>query len=148
MRKILIGAFGALNGIFLYLMKAPTELGRKVMDQLDGLRLYLETAEGDRLNSGAPEITADRFEALGARDVVVTGKGLGGGYQAIGAMLAARVAHAPRTSTSPASRTPGRIRQTGPTSRPHACRRARFIATPRCIASRMQAAAQSRHNPR
>ena len=61
---VLIAAFGALNGIFLYLMKAPTVLGRKVMDQLDGLRLYLETAESDRLNSGAPEITTDRFEAL------------------------------------------------------------------------------------
>jgi len=61
---VLITAFAALNGIFLYLMKAPTELGRKVMDQLEGLRLYLETAEADRLNSGAPEITADRFEAL------------------------------------------------------------------------------------
>ena len=61
---VLITAFAALNGMFLYLMKAPTELGRKVMDQLDGFRLYLETAESDRLNSGAPEITADRFEVL------------------------------------------------------------------------------------
>lgn len=61
---VLVAAFAALNGIFLYLMKAPTELGRKVMDQLDGLRLYLETAESDRLNRGAPEITTDRFEAL------------------------------------------------------------------------------------
>jgi hypothetical protein len=61
---VLVTAFGALNGIFLYLMKAPTVLGRKIMDQLDGLRLYLQTAEADRLNSGAPEITTDRFEAL------------------------------------------------------------------------------------
>jgi hypothetical protein len=61
---VLITAFAALNGIFLYLMKAPTELGRKVMDQLDGLRLYLETAESDRFNSGAPEITTDCFETL------------------------------------------------------------------------------------
>lgn len=61
---VLITAFAALNGIFLYLMKAPTVLGRKVMDQLDGLRLYLETAESDRLNNAAPEITSDRFEAL------------------------------------------------------------------------------------
>jgi Predicted membrane protein (DUF2207) len=63
---VLVAAFGALNGIFLYLMKAPTVLGRKVMDQLDGLRLYLETAESDRLNlnAAAPEITKDRFEAL------------------------------------------------------------------------------------
>jgi len=61
---VLVTAFAALNGIFIYLMKAPTVLGRKIMDQLDGLRLYLETAESDRLNTGAPEITTDRFEAL------------------------------------------------------------------------------------
>lgn len=29
-----------------------------------GLRLYLETAESDRLNLNAPEITRERFEAL------------------------------------------------------------------------------------
>lgn len=61
---VLVAAFAALNGIFIYLMKAPTVLGRKIMDQLDGLRLYLQTAEADRLNTGAPEITMDRFEAL------------------------------------------------------------------------------------
>ena len=61
---VLVTAFAALNGIFLYLMKAPTVLGRKIMDQLDGLRLYLQTAESDRLNAAAPAITSDRFEAL------------------------------------------------------------------------------------
>ena len=61
---VLVSAFTAVNGLFLYLMKAPTALGRPVMDQLDGFRLYLETAEKDRLNLQAPEITADRFEAL------------------------------------------------------------------------------------
>ena len=45
-------------------MKAPTALGRPIMDQLAGLKLYLETAESDRLNIHAPDITADRFEAL------------------------------------------------------------------------------------
>ncbi len=61
---VVVTAFAALNGLFLYLMKAPTPLGRPIMDQLDGLRLYLETAESDRLNMQAPEITSDRFEAL------------------------------------------------------------------------------------
>ena len=60
----LIGSFAALNGLFLYLMKAPTALGRPVMDQLEGLKLYLTTAESDRLNLQAPEITAERFETL------------------------------------------------------------------------------------
>jgi uncharacterized membrane protein YgcG len=57
------GAVG-LNGLFVWLMRAPTVLGRQVMDQLAGLKLYLQTAEADRLNFQAPEITAERFEAL------------------------------------------------------------------------------------
>ena len=61
---VLVACFATLNGLFFYLMRAPTALGRPVMDQLDGFKLYLETAEKDRLNMQAPEITADRFEAL------------------------------------------------------------------------------------
>jgi predicted membrane protein DUF2207 len=61
---VLVGAFTMVNGVFLYLIRAPTALGRPIMDQLAGLRLYLETAESDRLNLNAPEITAERFEAL------------------------------------------------------------------------------------
>jgi hypothetical protein len=61
---VLVAAFTTLNGLFVYLMRAPTALGRPIMDQLAGFRLYLETAEADRLNLQAPEITAERFEAL------------------------------------------------------------------------------------
>lgn len=61
---VLLGAFAALNDLFFYLMRAPTALGRPIMDQLAGLKLYLETAEADRMNMQAPEITADRFETL------------------------------------------------------------------------------------
>jgi uncharacterized membrane protein YgcG len=61
---VLVTTFAALNGLFIYLMRAPTALGRPVMDQLDGFKLYLETAESDRLNLQAPEITTERFEAL------------------------------------------------------------------------------------
>ncbi len=61
---VLVTAFTVLNGLFFYLMRAPTALGRPIMDQLDGFKLYLETAEKDRLNLQAPEITAERFEAL------------------------------------------------------------------------------------
>ncbi len=61
----LVLVFPALNGLFLYLLRAPTALGRPVMDALEGLRLYLDTAESGRLNiAGAPEITTERFEAL------------------------------------------------------------------------------------
>ena len=61
---VLVTAFALVNGLFFYLMRAPTALGRPVMDALDGFKLYLETAEKDRLNMQAPEITAERFEAL------------------------------------------------------------------------------------
>ena len=62
---VLVTAFTALNGLFFHLMRAPTVLGRPIMDQLSGFKLYLETAEADRLNlQGAPEITAEHFEAL------------------------------------------------------------------------------------
>ena len=61
---VLVGAFAMVNGLFFYLLRSPTALGRPIMDQLAGLRLYLETAESDRLNLNTPEITAERFEAL------------------------------------------------------------------------------------
>ena len=60
---VLVGAFAMVNGLFFYLLRAPTALGRPIMDQLAGLRLYLQTAESDRLKN-APEITAERFEVL------------------------------------------------------------------------------------
>jgi hypothetical protein len=61
---VLVTTFAALNGLFVYLLRAPTALGRPIMDQLSGFRLYLETAEADRLNLRAPELTPERFEAL------------------------------------------------------------------------------------
>ncbi|HEY1310971.1 MAG TPA: DUF2207 domain-containing protein, partial [Pseudolabrys sp.] len=61
---LLVAAFAGVNGLFLYLMRAPTALGRPIMDQLDGLKLYLETADKDRLNMQAPEVTTEHFETL------------------------------------------------------------------------------------
>jgi hypothetical protein len=51
--------------IFTVLLRAPTVQGRKLMDQIDGLKLYLETAEKNRLNIvGEPPLTIERFERL------------------------------------------------------------------------------------
>ncbi len=62
---VLVGGFALLNGLFYYLLRAPTVAGRRVMDQLEGFRLYLETAESARMNfADAPEITTERFERL------------------------------------------------------------------------------------
>jgi len=57
--------FPLINGVFFYLLRAPTPEGRPVMDQIEGFRMYLETAESGRLNiASAPEITTERFESL------------------------------------------------------------------------------------
>ena len=54
-----------INVVFAILMRAPTVQGRKVMDQIDGFRMYLETAEKNRLNiQGEPPMTVERFERI------------------------------------------------------------------------------------
>jgi hypothetical protein len=54
-----------LNGLFFYLLRAPTPEGRPVMDEIEGLRLYMETAESGRLNiAREPDLTTERFEAM------------------------------------------------------------------------------------
>ncbi|MBD8685779.1 MULTISPECIES: DUF2207 domain-containing protein [unclassified Rhizobium] len=55
----------ATNLIFFMLMGAPTPLGRKLMDGIEGLRLYLTVAEQDRMNmQGAPKMSPKHFETL------------------------------------------------------------------------------------
>ncbi|MCR6673514.1 DUF2207 domain-containing protein [Devosia ginsengisoli] len=55
----------AVTIVFAILMRAPTLQGRKVMDQIDGLKLYIETAEKERLNMAeAPPMTVSRFERI------------------------------------------------------------------------------------
>lgn len=52
-----------LNLLFYHLLMAPTILGRSVMDQLEGLKLYLAVAEKDRLNLlNPPEKTPELYE--------------------------------------------------------------------------------------
>ena len=54
---------GVVNALFHQLMKAPTLLGRKIMDQLEGFKLYLSVAEKDRLNlANPPKETPELFE--------------------------------------------------------------------------------------
>jgi hypothetical protein len=40
--------------VFLFLLRAPTPLGRKVLDEIEGFRTYLAAAEGDRLDRMTP----------------------------------------------------------------------------------------------
>lgn len=52
-----------INLIFSYLLKAPTVEGRKVMDQIEGFKMYLGTAERYRLEElNAPAKTPELFE--------------------------------------------------------------------------------------
>lgn len=51
--------------VFAVVMRAPTVQGRKVMDQIDGFKLYIETAEKERLNmESEPPMTVSRFERI------------------------------------------------------------------------------------
>lgn len=62
---IAAGSIVIINVIFAILMRAPTVQGRKIMDHIDGLRMYLETAEKNRLNfQDEPELTTERFERI------------------------------------------------------------------------------------
>lgn len=52
-------------GIYVYLIKAPTVLGAQTMSELEGFKLYLKTAEENRLNLlTPPERTPELFEKL------------------------------------------------------------------------------------
>jgi hypothetical protein len=56
-----IGGFAAYA--FYHLLKAPTLLGGKIRDQIDGFRIYLDTAEKDRLEMlNPPAVTPAVFE--------------------------------------------------------------------------------------
>lgn len=53
----------ALHGLFTFLMRAPTTAGRQVMDEIEGFRMYLDTAEQDRLDRmRSPALTPEVFE--------------------------------------------------------------------------------------
>jgi uncharacterized membrane protein YgcG len=52
-----------INALFYYLLKAPTLSGRKLMDKIEGFKLYLSVAEKERLNiMNPPEKTPELFE--------------------------------------------------------------------------------------
>ena len=54
---------GLMNIVFYYLLRAPTVSGRRVLDQLQGFRMYMKTAEEERLKIlNPPEKTPELFE--------------------------------------------------------------------------------------
>lgn len=59
----ILAALGGLHALFYDLLKAPTHLGRKILDQIEGFRMYLSIAQKDRLEIlHPPEKTPAHFE--------------------------------------------------------------------------------------
>jgi len=53
----------AINLLFEQWLKAPTLAGRKLLDQIEGFKLYLNVAEEDEIElSGEPRFTTDIYE--------------------------------------------------------------------------------------
>ena len=54
-----------LHPLFLFLMRAPTPAGRLIMDEIEGFKMYLDTAEQDRLDRmQSPQLTPEVFETF------------------------------------------------------------------------------------
>lgn len=54
-----------VNALFFFLLGAPTAQGAKMMTAIKGLRLYINTAEKDRMAlAGAPKMSPQHFETL------------------------------------------------------------------------------------
>ncbi|SHM35511.1 Predicted membrane protein [Cyclobacterium lianum] len=54
---------GLINVVFAFLIKAPTEKGRRVMDEIEGFRMYLNAAEKPLLETyNPPGMTPEIFE--------------------------------------------------------------------------------------
>lgn len=63
-------ALVVLNGVFMYLIPAPTRKGQKIRTEIEGFKLYMETAEKLQLNAvevgseAPPPMTTERYEAF------------------------------------------------------------------------------------
>ncbi|MBZ0164409.1 MAG: DUF2207 domain-containing protein [Notoacmeibacter sp.] len=59
-----IGLF-VLNALFYFLLGAPTPIGARMMDGIDGLKTYIRLAEKDRMNlAGVPAMSPQHFETV------------------------------------------------------------------------------------
>jgi uncharacterized membrane protein len=60
---LVVAIIALVNVTFFHLLRAPTIVGRKVMDEIEGFGLYLSVAEAEWMNMPkAPEMSADLFE--------------------------------------------------------------------------------------
>lgn len=64
---LMVIVLAVLNGLFWHLLRAPTMRGRKLLDQIEGLKLYLDVAEREEIeqrHADAPPQTFEEFERL------------------------------------------------------------------------------------
>lgn len=60
---LFVAAFVVINYIYYHLLKAPTLEGRRILDHIEGFKMFLSFAEKDRLNMmNPPEKTPELFE--------------------------------------------------------------------------------------
>lgn len=60
---VLFLASACLGALFSHLLKAPSKAGRRLMDRIEGFRLFLSVAEGPRLAGlNPPDMTPELFE--------------------------------------------------------------------------------------
>jgi len=50
----ILAAIAIMNVLFFILLRAPTKKGAQINSEIDGFKLYLETAEKDRINTANP----------------------------------------------------------------------------------------------
>ena len=57
--------FAVLHLSFLFLLRAPTPAGRHIMDEIEGFKMYLDTAEQEHLERmKSPQLTPEVFESF------------------------------------------------------------------------------------
>jgi len=60
---VAIAILAIMNVAFFYLLRAPTVVGRKVMDDAEGFKMFLSVTEAERMNmAGAPDVSQPIFE--------------------------------------------------------------------------------------
>ncbi len=59
---VVLGALIVANLVFAHLIKAPTRLGRQLLDKIEGFKMFLAATQGDQINRLAPvHWTAETF---------------------------------------------------------------------------------------
>jgi uncharacterized membrane protein len=62
---VVVAFIVVINLVFYHLLKAPTLLGRKILDKIEGFKMYLSVAEQERLDSiREPVKTPELFESF------------------------------------------------------------------------------------